>query len=286
MAEIIKGLSFAEYQAIDAVNQSALRPYAKSLRAGVWAEQHQREATASMELGTALHTLILDGAAAFVAAYTVGGPVNEKTGEPYGRTTKAFAAWLEEQPAGITVLTEADHARVTGMAEAINTHTHAGPLFAGTDGERELTIVWTEQVGGVAIRCKARLDYWSESAGVVDIKTTEDAIAESFSSSAARYEYHTQAAWYLHAARRAGLHAEHFGWVAVESKPPHEVAMFRASPFVIDCGRSRAWKALQRYAEIKAGLIEIRDGDRGWTGMELPRWAWESEQDIERVEVL
>ena len=41
--------------------------------------------------GRAAHTLILEGRERFLAEYAIGGPINEKTGQPYGTTTKAFA---------------------------------------------------------------------------------------------------------------------------------------------------------------------------------------------------
>ncbi|NLF17831.1 MAG: hypothetical protein GX595_11330, partial [Lentisphaerae bacterium] len=44
-------------------------------------------------LGRAAHTLILEGPEAFAAEYAVGGPVNPRTGLPFGRATKAFQEW-------------------------------------------------------------------------------------------------------------------------------------------------------------------------------------------------
>ena len=51
--------------------------------------------TQSLALGRAVHCLILEGRAAFDEQYLVAdGPVNPKTGEPYGKATKASAEWL------------------------------------------------------------------------------------------------------------------------------------------------------------------------------------------------
>lgn len=47
---------------------------------------------------THAHCLILEGQAAFDEQYLVaGGPVNPKTGEPYGKATKAYAEWIAAQ---------------------------------------------------------------------------------------------------------------------------------------------------------------------------------------------
>ena len=52
----------------------------------------------ALALGRAAHCLILEGRAAFDEQYLVAdGPVNPKTGEPFGKATKAYAEWLYSQ---------------------------------------------------------------------------------------------------------------------------------------------------------------------------------------------
>ena len=51
-----------------------------------------------LALGRAAHCLILEGQAAFDEQFLVAdGPMNPKTGEPYGKSTKAYAEWLSSQ---------------------------------------------------------------------------------------------------------------------------------------------------------------------------------------------
>ena len=71
-------------------------------------------------VGRALHTLVLEGRDAFEAQYAVGGPVNPKTGELYGSSTKAFAQWAAQQ--GKPVLTMQQCELVERMAEAVRGH--------------------------------------------------------------------------------------------------------------------------------------------------------------------
>ena len=53
----------------------------------------------ALALGRAAHCLVLEGRAAFDEQYLVAdGPVNPKTGEPYGKASKAYAEWLSAQP--------------------------------------------------------------------------------------------------------------------------------------------------------------------------------------------
>ena len=53
----------------------------------------------ALALGRVAHCLILEGKDAFDEQYVVAdGPVNPKTGEPYGKSTKAYAEWLSSPP--------------------------------------------------------------------------------------------------------------------------------------------------------------------------------------------
>ena len=54
--------------------------------------------TPALLLGRTAHCLILEGRTAFDSEYLVAdGPVNSKTGESFGRATKAYAEWLSSQ---------------------------------------------------------------------------------------------------------------------------------------------------------------------------------------------
>ena len=68
-------------------------------------------------IGRALHTLVLEGRDRFEAEYAVGGPINPKTGEIFGPTTKAFAEWAAAQ--GKPVLTVAQFDLVENMADGV-----------------------------------------------------------------------------------------------------------------------------------------------------------------------
>ena len=54
--------------------------------------------TPALALGRAAHCLILEGRPAFDREYVISeGPLNPKTGEPYGKSTKAYAEWRGSQ---------------------------------------------------------------------------------------------------------------------------------------------------------------------------------------------
>lgn len=54
--------------------------------------------SSAFTIGRAAHTLILEGRSAFDEQFSIcDGPINPKTQEPYGRTTKAYTEWVQQQ---------------------------------------------------------------------------------------------------------------------------------------------------------------------------------------------
>lgn len=76
-------------------------------------ELYRRKTTGQIEdtestalaIGHAAHCLILEGRMAFDEQYLVSdGPVNARTNEPYGKTTKSYSDWLAAQTKGSPLL--------------------------------------------------------------------------------------------------------------------------------------------------------------------------------------
>ena len=54
--------------------------------------------SSAYQIGRAVHTLILEGCSKFDEEYLISsGPTNPKTGETFGKTTKAYKEWLAAQ---------------------------------------------------------------------------------------------------------------------------------------------------------------------------------------------
>jgi len=111
-------------------------------------------------VGRALHTLALEGREAFAEQYAVEGPVNPKTGQPYGSNTKAFARWAAEQ--GRPVLTLEQFDLIEQMAESVEQHELAEELLS--DGIPE-AVVRADYCG---LPCQARMDWFDPRAGLVE----------------------------------------------------------------------------------------------------------------------
>jgi hypothetical protein len=96
------------------------------------------------------------------------------------------------------------------MADAVRQHPYAAALLA--DGKAEQSFWWDDKATGQ--RCKCRPD-WYQGTTIVDLKTCQDASANSFARACATFAYHTQAAHYLN-----GTFADRFVFVAVEKTYP------------------------------------------------------------------
>jgi len=73
--------------------------------------------TPAMLVGRATHARILEGRDAYEAQFALGGPINPKTGSPFGATTKAFAEWAQLQ--GKPVLSHANVELIENMASGV-----------------------------------------------------------------------------------------------------------------------------------------------------------------------
>lgn len=87
----------------------------------------ERDTTAYL-VGRAAHTLILEGRQRYKREYATGGPINPKTGQPFGSATKAFSEWAASQSR--PVLSDSHAATVEQMAAAVRTHGVARELLS------------------------------------------------------------------------------------------------------------------------------------------------------------
>ena len=156
------------------------------------------EDTAAFLTGRAVHTLILEGRAKFDEEFLVSdGPVNPKTGESFGKLTKAYKEWAAAQTKD--VVSGADFNFMSQLQQSVWTHPVASLLL--DDGVAEQTVRTT--YFGVA--CQIRMDWFRadyEGRPVIcDLKTCET--LDWFESDARRFGYPAQAAFYREVLRTA-----------------------------------------------------------------------------------
>jgi hypothetical protein len=185
----------------------------------------ERDTTAYL-MGRAAHTLILEGRQRYEREFAVGGPINPRTGQPFGSQTKAFAEWAERQ--GRPVLSDTQAATIEQMAAAVHEHIYARELLA--EGVAE-GVVRCEYGGH---RCQARIDWINpvEGRGIVDLKTADE--IDSFELSMRAFGYLHQVAFYRALVAQASGHVLPVHIIAVEKREPYRCGVWQVTPAVLD----------------------------------------------------
>ncbi len=202
-------------------------------------------------LGRAAHVLILEGREAYEQAYAFGGPINPRTGQPFGSRTKAFREWAEAQ--GKPVLDDDQAALVENLNTSVQAHEHASNLLA--DGIAE-GVIRAEYCG---LPCQARLDWLNPERGIVDLKTCDN--LDWLQMDARSYGYVYQLAFYRSLA--ATLTGERLPvyMIAVEKREPLRTGVWRMSEEVLGLAQKENEEAIAR-------LIACREKDEWLTGYE------------------
>ena len=152
-----------QYEAIDAVNFSTLKEFARSPAHYKAALQSPRESTDAMDLGSAFHLLALEP---------------EREGEllaVWDEGTRRGKAWdaFKEKHAGKLLLTRDAYETAKAMAASVRSSPQAKPYLHG--GQAEVTLQWEEQ----GLKCKGRVDYLTPT-HLVDLKGTRCGAVEAF----------------------------------------------------------------------------------------------------------
>lgn len=242
---LIPGVSVAEYEAMSGVNFSRLRHMSRSPAHYRYVTDHPDAVadTPSLRLGRAVHVLALmpDDASSLLA---VAPDVDRRTKE--GRVV--WEAFLQEAGSREIVRRE-EYEQARAVADAVRSHAGAGPIIT-CPGLTEVAAVWDDP--GTGIACKGRMDrVLHASRLIVDLKTTADAGLVSMEWSARRYMYDAQAAYYVDGLAHAGHPGYSYVIVAVETSPPHAVAVYAPTDALLDRGRRLYSRWLERLHECE-----------------------------------
>lgn len=225
-----------------AVRHSCLKQMARSAAHYRHALFNSGDDTLARRLGSGTHAMLLDQPFIVYPGKRVRGKPN-KDGAVKPSKWDEFA--LEH--ADKVILSPKEHAHAAGMAAAILRHNRARELLLdGTTIEHRID--WTFREGAVERRCRSTPDAFGRH-HVVELKTARDASEERFVRDGQRMAYHAQLAFYGDAILDAGVGtASEYFIVAVESKPPYPITIFRLTDRAIGFGRraNAAW--MQRLA--------------------------------------
>lgn len=253
-------LPAAEYHAHPARSKSYLwRLYS---RTPAHAEYGERETTPAMDVGTAVHTAVLEPH--LFEAGVIRGP-DDRRGNKWKDAQDEAAAYSK------LLLTSGDYDRVRRMADAARRLPIVRQLAEGAI--REASAFWADPETGV--ECRARPDIYHPGLQLLaDLKTTADAGAEAWKRTAANFGYHAQEAWYTDGWQQAGGgDVDGFVFVVIENEYPHLAAAYELSPADVAEGRAAMHRALDTYKACTASGVypgypaEVQE-------LSLPGWAF------------
>ena len=212
------------------------------------------EERAAYIVGRAAHCRTLEGVDEFVRRFAIGGPINPKTGKPFGQDTKAYAEWAAAL--GKPAISQDTADLCERLAGAVREHEVAAALLA--EGQAEGVV--RREYGGVS--CQIRIDWTHPQRGIVDLKTIDN--LDWFESQARSFRYAHQLAFYRAILAQAAGRTPEVHVIAVEKQEPFRVGVWRFSEQVLDIAARDNLAAIER-------LRLCRAQDRWPTGYEAVR---------------
>lgn len=174
----------AVYHAAPGLSKSGLDDVSECPALYKFRRQNPEEPSDEMELGSALHTAILEPDK-FAAQYAIAGEELDRRG------TKAWVAFEEAHPGQIILKFKAGK-QIEAMVAAAHSHSRAGML----KGLVEISFFWKDPATG--IQCKCRPDILTEKGVITDYKSAVNPWpSRVWSSVILKQRYHVQAAFYL-----------------------------------------------------------------------------------------
>jgi len=272
-------ISREQYDAHPGVRWSNLLHMRKSPAHYLHALTHKRKDTSALNTGSALHTLVFEPEtyAERFTTYTV----SKSKGEGARKAWEAFQEDARER--GLIILEAEEEARAQGCAAAVRSK--ASAYIAPSKGRAEIPITWTDAETGLL--CKARLDWLTIDRLLIDLKSTRSTDEHAFANQAWKLGYFHQQMFYsmgVAAATGCTLDEVPFLFVAVESEPPYDVALFEP------CEETR-YAALEDVRKLLAQLAECQRKQK-WPGrydgphmLKAPAYVLMSDEDEWKVEV-
>lgn len=177
----------------------------------------KEEPTPAMNLGNAVHTLVLEESKFDSEFYIIHQQTRPRRGTPpYGK--------MLEESQGKIILTNDEYLQAVLMAKSVKDNPNSSSLFQ--DCLVENSIYFTHKATGIQL--KSRPDAMSGSI-IIDLKTTADASKHAFRYSADKFGYFLQAVIAKQALASIGQTMDEFVFVPVEKSAPYCVGVYTVS---------------------------------------------------------
>jgi hypothetical protein len=209
----------------------------------------------AFQVGRLAHMMILEPDR-FAEQVVTAGPINEKSGKPYGRDTKAFQDWQALNP-GVTVVDPWLHLALDRMPGQV------ADLLAGGVAEAS---VFADLASGLRVKC--RPDYWRDGE-LFDLKTCAD--VDQAEKNIRAYSYWFSHAWYRMTMKQATRSDFSMRLIFVEKAAPHRWRIVSLAPDYVEYADNRCDELVGQISEAvrldrfdDAGPVEVEAS--------LPKW--------------
>ena len=243
-------IPMAEYRQMEGLSKHELDNFAVAPAYYQHRRKQEWKPSRSMEMGTLIHSLVLEGRTDFA----VGPEVDRRT-----KAGKEEWQIFCENNIGKVIVTRDEAAVIYGCQDA------CAPLMehcAYTDDDIENSLFWERD----GIKCKGRPDLIArinEELCIVDLKTTND--IRNFDGSFNRFRYDVQAAWYQYGYQHATgtKEAPGFWFLVVDTEAPHLAQFIRPSRDVLANANARIEEELAHFKRCQVaqewpGLPEFK----------------------------
>ena len=223
--------SHEDYLAVDALSSSTIKSLlAKSPAHVLHEKQNPRPTTPAMQMGTWIHTAILQPTEfrpiVLPDPHTLD--IRTKAGKP-AKNPRATSEWeslienAHQTANGRPVLDHEQIEIVLGASAAVAAHPLAQELLSKGIAEQS----GYAEIDGMPV--KIRPDFRRCGVEIIDLKTTDDASPAGFSRKARGLRYDIQAAWYRRIVAQimgVSIADTTFLWIVVERSAPFGVAVY------------------------------------------------------------
>jgi len=233
----------------------------------------KRKDSDSMRFGRAAHMRLTEPEK--FARLASEGPINERTGKPYGSDTLAYQGWRTLNP-GAVIVSHEDRERLTFMVGRMPAEVREILRSPGIAERSYFT-----DIGGLAVKCRPD---WLKCGVIYDLKTIGNiADAEKHIS---KYRY-----WFSHAWYRAVIKAESgaslpFRLLFAETASPYRWRIIDIDADWVQYADSMVRMVISDIADAEARQrlcsgAESSEAwaDRGPVEMVVSRPAWETDDD-------
>ena len=235
--QFVSNVSEQEYRNDPRLNFHTLLKFQRDPKAFHEGYFNDDEVTDAMRFGTALHMRILEPEKWIDNIAVYQAPINEKTGLPYGATTKTaieFKQGFMEANAGKTIISGEDFDIIKFLAVKIKEHQLASCLL-----NNKIAVEQAIFANLLGVEVKGKIDALTES-GLVDLKTTaslDDAFGrDKFIRAIYDYKYIVQLAFYemILEEQSDKLDGPIPCWIlAFEKQSPNRIAVYKIDDDVI-----------------------------------------------------